>query len=662
MDTLHDIPVEKTQVLVVGASMVGMSLAALLAKHGITQCIAIEKHASTAIHPRAALFHPRTMQIYRELGLYDSMLEESLKHYDSHAGVFDLESLAGKFRGTWMANMNEGIESLSPVMRLYLTQQMFEPILRDKVISEGVDLRFSTEMLSFSPDSTGVSAVVRDNETGEKKLIRAQYMIACDGSRSKIRAALGIQMQGHGLLSHSLTIYFKANLGKYVNNKYNGVIYINNSVLRGFFRLNKEGTEGFLVVNTAGEEGTDESRWIGNNISDQRAAELLRAAIGADEPFEIILVAKWEARCDVANRYVDDTGRILLAGDAAHVNTPHGGFGGNTGIQDAHNLAWKLALVLKGQAGPKLVSETYEKERLPVARKTVAQVFERFIKRTAPDLRESFIQKGVPLEDEDQDSSLELGYRYHSQALDTEELDQILEDPNYATSRPGSMARHLDIWLDNGEKHPVADLIGHSFTMILASGADGWAKAIEKLRATEPINFSELRIYRLKKGTDDLFCSRYGIGKSGAVLIRPDGFVAWTAPAAAVSGIQGFGIPDSTTTLVQLMQKILCLEQPGQMIKRRLSVVSNFSQYSEMKSSMALSVVLLKRQEALAQQKRQLTKLLEQVDLQLNAIKTLNHLEDAMVMQKMAISQFQEGATDNVNGHVPKMFCLTERT
>lgn len=238
-DFTGGIPLEHTPVLVVGASMVGMTLSALLAKHGVQGCIAVEKHAGTAIHPRAALFHPRTMQIYRELGLYDAMCEESSKHYDQHAGIVDVESLAGKFLRSWMSNMNEGIEDLSPTVRLFLTQQMFEPILRAKVVGDGVDLRFSTEMVEFQQDAGGVTALLRNTETGRKTLVRARYMVACEGNRSSTRSKLGIEIKGHGLLSHSITIYFQADLGKYVKGKYNGVIYVNNPEVRGFFRLGK---------------------------------------------------------------------------------------------------------------------------------------------------------------------------------------------------------------------------------------------------------------------------------------------------------------------------------------------------------------------------------------------------------------------------------------
>ncbi|KAK0930995.1 hypothetical protein LTR29_016502 [Friedmanniomyces endolithicus] len=147
-----NLPLMETPVLIIGSSMVGMTLSALLAMKGISNCLTIEKHSSTAIHPRAALFHPRTMQIYRELGLYDAMKTESYKHCDEHAGLHAVETLAGRSQGTWMKDINEGLEDISPTSRLFLTQQMFEPLLREHAVEHGARLRFSTELVDFSQD------------------------------------------------------------------------------------------------------------------------------------------------------------------------------------------------------------------------------------------------------------------------------------------------------------------------------------------------------------------------------------------------------------------------------------------------------------------------------------------------------------------------------
>lgn len=617
------------------------------------------------------------MQIYRELGLYEKMQAESAKHYDKHAGIVAVESLAGKFLGTWMENMNEGIEGISPTVRLFLTQQMFEPMLREKAIEGGGDLRFSTEMVNFHADSAGVTALVRNTETGEKKLIRAKYMVACDGNRSMVRQTLGIQMNGHGLLSHSVTIYFEMDVGDYVKGKYNGVIYVNNDDVRGFFRLDKNGREGFLVVNTAGKPGSEESRYPANDITNEKARKMLRAAIGADVELEVTLVAKWEAVCDIASSFVDSTRRILLAGDAAHTVTPHGGFGGNTGIQDAHNLAWKLGLVLSGKAGDELVEHSYEDERFPIGEKTVNQVFERYVKRTAPELREE-AEKGKGVEEEIPDPWLELGYRYHSFALDTQSLGEVAEDPSQAKARPGSLAHHVHITLASGKRSypalderpgesfrhllvdapkdddsssiPIADLIGQDFVLILASEADGWAEASKALQSTT--NLPHIQIERLSKATDEAFCLKYDITTSGAVLIRPDGFVAWSSSGPAVFGRSAMGSPDPTHTLISTLERILCLTPVS---KRKLGTSHLPTAPSEctnehdggkpnaQKAPTTLATALFTREATLKQEKARLQRQIDQLDQQLDDVRRMGNLQDEMAMLGMKMVPVMEG-------------------
>ena len=225
--------------------------------------------------------------------------------------------------------------------------------------------------------------------------MRARYAVAADGNRSPVRNRLGIGMRGHGVLSNSITIYFRAerDLAPLLAGRNQGVHYVTNPVLRGFFRLDRSGNGGFLVVNLVGDTARPEivaaypeAPWanVADGITKDRALELLRAAIGVPGmPLVIEDIATWQAVADVADRYSD--GRVFLAGDAVHVVPPNGGFGGNTGVQDAHNLAWKLALVLNGTAGPGLLA-TYDAERRPVGEFTVEQSYARYVTRVAPYL------------------------------------------------------------------------------------------------------------------------------------------------------------------------------------------------------------------------------------------------------------------------------------
>jgi hypothetical protein len=267
-------------------------------------------------------------------------------------------------------------------------------------------------------------------------------VVAADGNRSPVRRRLGIGMRGHGVMSDSITIYSRADedLAPLLAGRNQGVLYVTNPVLRGFFRLDRSGNAGFLVVNLIGDIARPEivaaypnAPWanVATGITEAKALELLRAAIGVPGmPVTIKDIATWRATADIAERYRD--GRVFLAGDAAHVVPPNGGFGGNTGVHDAHNLAWKLAAVLNGTAGPGLL-DSYEAERRPVGEFTVEQSYSRYVTRVAPYLGTDGIQ---PVLD---DLYLELGYRYASAAIMTEPGDDAAPlHPRAAGGRPRS--------------------------------------------------------------------------------------------------------------------------------------------------------------------------------------------------------------------------------
>ncbi|KAK5115112.1 hypothetical protein LTR62_001809 [Meristemomyces frigidus] len=625
------IPVVDTPVLIIGSSMVGMTLSALLAKHGIRDCITVEKHSGTAVHPRAALFHPRTLLIYRELGLYDQMAAESVKYYDEHAGLHAVETLAGKKLGTWMKDINDGLEGLGPTGRMFLTQQMFEPHLRSSATAHGASLRFSTELLQFQQDSQGVTALIEDTETGVKQIIRAKYMIACDGSRSFVRRKLGIAMKGHGLLSSSLTIYFSADLSRFVKGKYNGVIYVNNPEVRGFFRLDKTGTEGFLAVNTAGEIGSEASRHPGTNITNERASEILRAAIGVDVPFEITLLSQWDAVCDVAERFQD--GRVLLAGDAAHIVTPNGGFGGNTGIHDAHNLAWKLALVLQNKAGADLV-DTFQQERWPVAKKTIDQVFVRYIVRTAPELKTD----GLDMEEEVPEPHIELGYQYHSRGLTTSGLPDglVISDPATAKARPGTMAHHALITTRDGEgPFPIANILGQGFLLLVGHNGIGWARAARNLNLEESVSLPAIGIHELGDSeSNNKLYEKYELTPSGCVLIRPDGFVAWTERQQAVSGFGGMGMPGPEERLNCVLNDILCITpQPPAYKTEGGSMVTQKGTAKTAEASLAATIFTQRRR--LEREKTEFMDQMGAIDKQLADLERMSHLQNEIAMLGM---------------------------
>jgi len=535
--------VTECDVLVVGGSLVGLSMATLLGTHGISALV-VEKHQGTAIHPRAGHFHLRTIEAFYSAGLEPVVRAESERQFDPDGGINAVESLAGKEIASYIGNLNEGVERFSPTKRLFMTQQSLEPILRDGAQARGAGLNFATELLSFEQDATGVTARVRHVNSGETATIRAKYMIAADGNRSPIREALGIAMHGHGLLSNSITIYFRADCGPWLANRNLGVIYVLNPDLRGFFRLVRDGSSGFLVVNTVGDVSKPEATNVAEGITVERCVEIVRSAIGVpDLPIEIEDIATWEAVADVAERY--RAGRVFLMGDAAHVVPPTGGFGGNTGVQDAHNMAWKLAMVLKGKAGPALL-DTYDQERRPVGELTIEQAYTRYVRRIAPELGMDDIQ---PLVDE---LSMEIGYRYQSPAIIAGEdaLNSVWENPATARGRPGSRAPHVPLVRD-GKTISTLDLCARNFALLAGPEGGAWCEAARQAAARLGVTLEAAQLDRSGPVADPqgAFAEAFGIGPAGAALLRPDGFVAWRAKDAA--GASGEAV-------TQLLATALC--------------------------------------------------------------------------------------------------------
>ena len=382
-------------------------------------------------------------------------------------------------------------------------------------------------------DDDGVTATLADLDAGSTSLVRARYVVAADGNRSPVRQRLGIGMRGHGVMSDSITIYFRAeeDLAPLLAGRNQGVLYVTNPVLRGFFRLDRSGNAGFLVVNLIGDIARPEivaayphAPWanVAAGITEAKALELLRAAIGVPGmPLTIKDIATWRATADIADRY--GQGRIFLAGDAAHVVPPNGGFGGNTGVHDAHNLAWKLAAVLNGTAGPGLLG-SYDAERRPVGEFTVEQSYSRYVTRVAPYLGTDGIQ---PVLD---DLYLELGYRYASAAIMTEPGDDATPvHPRDGGGRPGTRAPHAWVSRD-GQRISVLDLFGRNFTLLVAADGDDSAWR-EQARTAQARLGVMVDVYQ--EGTDvkGEIAAAYGITPGGATLVRPDGYIAWRSAA-----------------------------------------------------------------------------------------------------------------------------------
>ncbi|HZF27353.1 MAG TPA: FAD-dependent monooxygenase, partial [Steroidobacteraceae bacterium] len=239
-------------VLIVGGSMVGMTTALLLGYHGVRSLV-VEHHRGTAIHPRAASVTQRTMEVFRSVGLEQIVRTKSETQFVQDAGVVGAETLAGGATAHYIANFNDGIRDLSPTVRVFLSQNALEPTLKEGAEHHGGRILFATECVSLEQDAAGVTAVIRHRDSGATQTVRAQYLIAADGAHSRIREQRGIKMRGHGSFSKSVTIYFRADLRRFLDGKLWAVVYANHPQLRGFFRFEKPFESAFLVVNTTGD-------------------------------------------------------------------------------------------------------------------------------------------------------------------------------------------------------------------------------------------------------------------------------------------------------------------------------------------------------------------------------------------------------------------------
>jgi 2-polyprenyl-6-methoxyphenol hydroxylase-like FAD-dependent oxidoreductase len=515
------VPQEETPVLIVGGSLVGLTSALLLGDLGVPSLV-VERHPGTAIHARAGHFQLGTTEMLRQVGLERTVREESAKTYHPTGGIIAVDSLAGKQLATYVNELNEGVERFSPTVRVFINQDVLEPILRDKAVALGATVRNRVEATALEPDDDGVTVTVRDLESGEQHTVRARYVIAADGNRSPTRARLGIGMEGHGILSRSITIYFRADCTALLSNLHHSVIYVHNPELRGFFRLDRAGKTGFLVINSVGADvTTDAAVNVGEGITEERAAAMLQTAIGThDIPAEILEIVHWQAEANCAARMRD--GRVFIAGDAAHVVPPNGGFGGNTGILDARNLAWKLAAVIRGEAGAGLL-DTYDAERRPLSQLTVEQAYTRYATRVVP---ERGTEDAQPFID---DLTMEIGLVMSSNAVIGGMTDGTRHLPPAETrGRPGTRAPHVAL----GPDRSTLDLFGRSFVLLRAAG-DGWAPPGVEAHLIEADEFPEA----------------YGITPEGATLVRPDGIVGWRSTGA-------FGRDELTAAL----RKILALD------------------------------------------------------------------------------------------------------
>ncbi|WP_141553537.1 FAD-dependent oxidoreductase [Bacillus thuringiensis] len=534
----NDVPV-----LIVGGGLSGLASALFLAKHNVDYLL-VERHPSTAIHPKAGGITFRTMELFRELGL-EQRIRSAGKALENCRGRIAVHTIAEankeelvQMRAAQYGNdekLLQKIEEISPSKQTACYQIILEEMMLQEARTLGGELSFYHELVSYEQNEQGVIATIRNRETEEESIIYCDYVIAADGAKSKIRKQLGISTEGRGTIGgYYMNIYFEADLSEFIQGDAFGFSMV----------LHPEVLGALIPVD-------NERRWIyhvsydplkGERPEDftiERCKQIIQTAIGSTnvEP-EIVSVLPWKAAESTATKFQEN--RIFLVGDSAHIMPPTGGFGSNTGIQDAHNLAWKLAAVIKGKAKPKLL-ETYREERYPVAKLTTEYASSLLFR--AANREEGSLNNMDGL-------AVTVGYQYCSEATLDESATPHRMDIVDLNGRPGTRAPHF--WgMYKGKEVSILDLFGNHFVLLTGVDNSSWAEAVYDVSSKLGIN---IKVYRVGLSGDfiaqeNVFCELYGIENEGVVLIRPDGFIGWRSEKAVVN-------PD--VMLEEVMSNLLC--------------------------------------------------------------------------------------------------------
>lgn len=538
---------EATPVLIVGGGPTGLAMAIELDRHGIA-CLLVERHETTRQHPRASVVNARTTELCRHWGVAKQVEAEAMAP-GMNLGVTWTTRLTQHEIGRLVLvdDVAKAVAefSASPQLPAICPQDRFEPILRARAERAALaDVRFATELVSFTDTGTQVTATIRDRATGRETQVHTEWLIAADGSSSPIRGELEIAMEGSDTVTDQVNIYFHADLTPYLAGRPSVLVYMVNRDLAAFF------------IALDGER-----RWLMNvpqelvpDLDPARCAELVRLGVGDEHlDVEVVSIDAWTVMAQVAERY--RSGRVLLVGDAAH-RFPHtGGFGLNTGLQDAHNLAWKLAAVIRGEAGERLLN-SYEQERRPVAVSNCEQSLRNALK--IADTGVPFAARSIDITAVEDDSPAgnavraqiaaaipaqrshfsfrgqELGSRYAgSDAVVPDGTEAPPFDPIHyePSATPGCRAPHLWIRRD-GRRVSTIDLWDGRWALLTGPYAAGW------LQAARACGIDAYAFGRDVTGNAAEFRRLFGVEADGAVLVRPDGHVAFRSARATSAPLE----------------------------------------------------------------------------------------------------------------------------
>jgi 2,4-dichlorophenol 6-monooxygenase len=580
-------------VLIVGGGGCGLALSIFLADMGV-DFLAVERNATTTDHPRAHILNQRTMEIFRQHGFADQVyaqgtpaaLMERIIFLTSLGGDGPLDrKMIGSLDGYGGGALRERYDADSACRATNLPLMQLEPLLRDVAEQRAAGrVRFHHEMVSFEQDETGVTARMCDHDNGAEYTVRSRFLVAADGGKT-IGRILGAEMQGPRRLRQMVNTYFSADLSQWIDDDGALLIYF----------LNPDGygqwAGGGLVKTGPTRWDRHSESWVFMRellpddpevIDETNVAERIRALLKLpDLAIKVHKIGRWDVEGVVARHY--QFGRVFLAGDAAHRHPPVSALGLNTAFGDAHNLAWKLGLVVDGKA-PEILLQSYDTERQPVGARVAEWALNGFRMRSLIDMaiglapgrmsenRAAFerlfsetpggatarailaeamrIQRIGP-----QAHDMEIGYSYEGGALVADGTPPSPRDPMAAiyhpSTRPGGRLPH--VWLEGPQGRVDTHRLICPGRFLLLCGGDTWRSAASHVSETCRIPIDIVTIGDgMKYGdADGGWSQRRQIEPDGAILVRPYGHVAWRSIV---------GPADAAAALEKAMRSALSLE------------------------------------------------------------------------------------------------------
>jgi len=576
----------ETDVLVIGTGPSGAAAATLLATYGVKPLV-VTKWNWTCRTPRAHITNQRAMEVFRDLGIEDEVNAKRTEQPYMGNNVF-CTSLAGEELGrllTWGTHPQRKADYTlaSPTTICDVPQNLLEPILVDAAASRGATVMFNWEYQSLVQDVDGVTVEVKDYVANVKHKIHAKYVIGADGGRSKIAQDIGLPMEGKMGVAGSMNIVFEADLSKYVAHRPSVLYWVMQpgsdvgGIGMGLVRMVRPWREWLIVW------GYDINQ-PPPKVTEEMATEIAHNLIGDHSiPIKIKATSVWT----VNNMYAlaHSKGRVFCVGDAVHRHPPSNGLGSNTSIQDSYNLAWKLAYVLKGRAAPSLL-DTYSAERAPVAKQIVtranqsigefAPIFDALgllstkdpeqMKANMAKLRDNnsaaaeqreALRRAIAFKSyEFNCHGVEMNQRYQSDAVAPDgspepEWKRDRELYYQGSTRPGAHLPHVWVFDANNREVSTLDLSGKGrFAVFTGIGGEAWAEAARQISAETGLDIvahviGPGRDYQDYAGD---WASAREIGEAGCILVRPDQFVAYRHPTAAV---------DAKAKLTQALSRVL---------------------------------------------------------------------------------------------------------